>query len=148
MKAWVKEHLPSTLASKRQLVFREPKTKTKAQNSATPETAAAKIISPGRSGYGSGIEDLAYHNALFLCALADAEQATGDTFFAAMAHWAIRELKRSREVSSKAFPALGSGEWSFKQKGILRIGPLLVSIRSRSRSRTHRNRIAVGHNGT
>ena len=41
VKAWVKEHLPSTLASKRQLVFREPKTKTKAQNSATPETAAA-----------------------------------------------------------------------------------------------------------
>ena len=31
VKAWVKERLPSTLASKRQLVFREPKTKTKAR---------------------------------------------------------------------------------------------------------------------
>lgn len=41
VKAWVKTHLPSTLASKRQLVFREPMTKTKARNSATPETAAA-----------------------------------------------------------------------------------------------------------
>jgi hypothetical protein len=43
VKAWIKQHLPSTLASKRQLAFREPRTKikTKTTNTATPTRAAA-----------------------------------------------------------------------------------------------------------
>jgi len=41
VKAWVTKHLPSTMASKRQLAFREPRTKTKTRNSATPILAAA-----------------------------------------------------------------------------------------------------------
>lgn len=43
VKAWIKQHLPSTLASKRQLAFREPRTKikTKTSNAATPTRAAA-----------------------------------------------------------------------------------------------------------
>jgi len=43
VKAWVEKHLPNTLASQRQLVFREPRSKTKAKtrNRATPLRAAA-----------------------------------------------------------------------------------------------------------
>lgn len=42
VKQWVKKHLPSTLTSKRQIVFKEPriKTKTKTPNSATSERKA------------------------------------------------------------------------------------------------------------
>jgi type 1 glutamine amidotransferase len=50
-------------------------------------------------GYGSGIEDLAYHNALLLYALCDAEEKTGETLFAEMAHRAFRGLKRMSELS-------------------------------------------------
>lgn len=50
-------------------------------------------------GYGSGIEDLAYHNALLLYALCDAEDRTGDPLFAEMAHRAFRGLKRMSELS-------------------------------------------------
>ena len=38
---WITKHLPSTVASKRQLVFREARTMTKTQNVATPVSAAA-----------------------------------------------------------------------------------------------------------
>lgn len=38
---WVKQHLPNTLASKRQIVFKEPRIKSKTPNSATPERTAA-----------------------------------------------------------------------------------------------------------
>jgi hypothetical protein len=43
VRAWVKEHLPNTLAAQRQLVFREPRRKTRAKtrNRATPLRAAA-----------------------------------------------------------------------------------------------------------
>jgi hypothetical protein len=43
VKQWVKENLPCTLASKRQLIFREPRTKTKkkTKTSATPVRVAA-----------------------------------------------------------------------------------------------------------
>jgi len=50
-------------------------------------------------GYGSGIEDLAYHNAMLLYALCDAEETTGEPLFAEMAHRAFRGLKRMSEVS-------------------------------------------------
>ena len=50
-------------------------------------------------GYGSGIEDLAYHNALLLYALCDAEEKTGEPLFAEMAHRAFRGLKRMSELS-------------------------------------------------
>lgn len=50
-------------------------------------------------GYGSGIEDLAYHNALFLYALCDAEEKTGDPYFADLAHRIFRGLKRMSELS-------------------------------------------------
>ncbi len=52
-------------------------------------------------GYGSGIEDLAYHNGMLLFALCDAEQSTGDPFFAEMARRAFRGL-RGMSTLSKA----------------------------------------------
>jgi hypothetical protein len=41
VKEWITKHLPTTVASKRQLVFREARTKTKTPNRATPVNAAA-----------------------------------------------------------------------------------------------------------
>jgi hypothetical protein len=48
VKKWIKKHLPSTMASKRQLVFREARTKT--QNVATPAAAAAWTFYQARAG--------------------------------------------------------------------------------------------------
>lgn len=50
-------------------------------------------------GYGSGIEDLAYHNGMLLFALCDAEQATGSALFANMARQAFRGLQRMSTLS-------------------------------------------------
>jgi hypothetical protein len=50
-------------------------------------------------GYGSGIEDLAYHNALLLYALCDAEEQTGEPLFAGMAHRAFRGLSRMMDIT-------------------------------------------------
>ena len=50
-------------------------------------------------GYGSGIEDLAYHNGMLLFALCDAEEATKDAFFADMAHRTFRGLQRMSTIS-------------------------------------------------
>lgn len=54
---------------------------------------------PRPFGYGSGIEDLAYHNGMLLFALCDAEEATGDAFFANMAHRTFRGLQRMSTIS-------------------------------------------------
>ena len=51
-------------------------------------------------GYGSGIEDTAYHTGMFLFALCDAEQATGDPELAALASRAFRGLERMSTISS------------------------------------------------
>ena len=50
-------------------------------------------------GYGSGIEDPAYQTGMLLFALCDAEEATGDAFFAAMARRAFRGLQRMSTLS-------------------------------------------------
>lgn len=50
-------------------------------------------------GYGSGIEDLAYHNGLLLYALCDAEERSGEPLFAEMAHRAFRGLRRMLDIT-------------------------------------------------
>ncbi len=53
-------------------------------------------------GYGSGIEDTAYHNGLLLYALCDAEEATGDPLFAEIARRAFQGLQRIGSTSPNA----------------------------------------------
>jgi hypothetical protein len=61
-------------------------------------------------GYGSGIEDLAYHNAMLLFALCDAEETTGDPAFA--------------ERARKLFQALTGMFRLAKVEGFVPRGPL------------------------
>lgn len=50
-------------------------------------------------GYGSGIEDPAYQTGMLLFALCDAEEATGDVYFAELARRACRGLSRMSTLS-------------------------------------------------
>lgn len=50
-------------------------------------------------GYGSGIEDPAYQTGMLLFALCDAEEATGEAFFAEMARRVFRGLQRMSAIS-------------------------------------------------
>jgi len=50
-------------------------------------------------GYGSGIEDTAYQTGMLLFALCDAEEATGDAYFAELARRAFRGLERMSALS-------------------------------------------------
>jgi hypothetical protein len=50
-------------------------------------------------GYGSGIEDTAYQTGMLLFALCDAEEATGDPYFAELARRAFRGLERMSTLS-------------------------------------------------
>jgi len=50
-------------------------------------------------GYGSGIEDPAYQTGMLLFALCDAEETTGDVYFAELARRVFRGLKRMSTIS-------------------------------------------------
>jgi hypothetical protein len=64
------------------------------------EIMAGRVYGQERPmGYGSGIEDLAYHNALLLYALCDAEEKTGEPLFAEMAHRAFRGLVKMLDIT-------------------------------------------------
>lgn len=67
----------------------------------SPEAIAQRLVRGEYRpfGYGSGIEDLAYHNGMLLYALCDAEAATGEPLFKEMAHRAFTGLKRMSTLS-------------------------------------------------
>ncbi|MBI5684538.1 MAG: hypothetical protein HZC54_05630 [Verrucomicrobia bacterium] len=64
------------------------------------EVARGRVMGERRPwGYGSGIEDPAYQTGMMLFALCDAEEATGEAFFAELARRAYRGLRRMSTLS-------------------------------------------------
>jgi len=64
------------------------------------EIAAHRVKGEVRPwGYGAGIEDVAYQNGMLLFALCDAEEATGNAYFAELARRIFRGMQRIGTLS-------------------------------------------------
>jgi hypothetical protein len=64
------------------------------------EIAARRVRGEYRPwGYGAGMEDVAYQNGMLLFALCDAEEATGNVYFAELARRVARGLRRLSTLS-------------------------------------------------
>lgn len=68
---------------------------------ASPAEIAQGLVNgkPMPYGYGSGIQDVALENGQLLFALCEAQEATGDAFYAARARALFRALRRLTEIS-------------------------------------------------